>query len=783
MKKTIFSLLLLTSILTGNAQNINEGVWQLTFDDKSKTLTIANGGKNIVSSVYATANCAPSAATELTTLRSCDAATVSHTLQDVIDDFGNGHEHKFTYTFDNGMKMMQTLSFYDGVDYLVVRLMVKAPDGQQVKSNRLSPLVSTTTTTVMPDNKQNRMLFVPWDNDGFSKYESKYLRSDLYSYATTAVFNVETRYGIVAGAVDHDTWKSVVHVNASDYRKINEFALISGYTDENTRDTIQATGAIIPHGTVVADTAKSARFIMGCFADWRDGMETFGKACTKVAPRRTWAGGTPYGWSSWGVMQTKVSYEGIIDVADFIRDNLVGHGFHDEKGRIVMSLDAWWNDNLTNEQVKRFVAYCEANNMIPGLYYGPFCLFADINNIVPGTNGRYKFSDIAMKQNGRYKKIDGAYCLDPTHKGTKLFILNDINKFKSLGIKYLKCDFMSHGAIEADSWADTNCHTGIQAYNKGMAYLTKLTGDDIYIDLSISPAFPYQYAHGRRISCDAWASIDNTRYVMSNTSYGWWLNQVYFANDPDHLVLKSLGDGGRESLGTNRARITSGAVTGAFLCGDNFSDNVDAGYPEKSRERALDLLTNADVNEIARTCGTFRPIEGGNSTGLGAENLLTYDNGKYVYVAGINYATLLPLSGTMKFSRCGIDASHIAEIKELWTGKTIDHDNDGFSYTIPASDARIYRITKKEEGSGIASTQHDTSSAIAIEAGHGFVSAECHASKITSLNIYDMAGALIQSSSPYTHTAKTPLPQTGKGPYMIKAVTLDGSSQTMKINR
>ena len=114
----------------------------------------------------------------------------------------------------------------------------------------------------------------------------------------------------------------------------------------------------------------------------------------------------------------------------------------------------------------------------------------------------------------------------------------------------------------------------MQAYNMGMAFLRKQAGDNIYLLLSIAPMFPTHYAHGRRISCDAWGSIDNTKYVMNNSSYGWWLNQVYFANDPDHLVMKTLDGNGKESEGVNRARITSGVITGSFIMGDNFSDRV-----------------------------------------------------------------------------------------------------------------------------------------------------------------------------------------------------------------
>lgn len=689
MKQTLWALLALLAAVNVSALEVNEGKWRITLDDQTRRLTIANGGNILMSGAYA------QAVLEGTAVNSYDAVEMTTAESEVSDCFGQGKKYAVTYLMGDGTRLLQSLSFYPALPYFIVQLEATR-DGGEVRSNRLSPLLSTATAAFLPDSKQNRMLFVPWDNDGFISYASNYLRKEMYSYTVTAIFNSDSRYGLITGAVDHDFWKSAVHVNASDYYKVNELALISGYTDEHTHDSIRSENRIMPHGAMAGDTVRSSRFMFGCFDDWRVGLETFGQACTRVVPRREWSGGVPYGWSSWGVQSTDISYQGVIDCGSFIRDNLMPHGFHDAQGKVVLSLDAWWNDNLSVEQVKKFVAYCKDNDMIPGLYYGSFCRFGGLDDGVPGTNGKYTFRDIALKVNGRYKVVDGAYCLDPTHPGTKIFIMTEMQKFRQWGVEYLKCDFMSNGAIEADSWYNKNCRSGIQAYNEGMKFLVGKAGDDIYIDLSISPAFPYQYAHGRRISCDAWGSIDQTKYVMNNTSYGWWLNQVYFACDPDHMVMKGRPEGiGIQSDGANRARLTSGAVTGAYLTGDNFSDNVNAGYPEKSREAALKFLTNQDVNEIPRTCHAFRPLYGDAKPDDGAEKLVTYENDSYVYLAVFSYQILSVTSGEVKYADLGIAPGNVGEIKELWTGSTVTTTADGFKYNVPYCDARIYRITKK----------------------------------------------------------------------------------------
>ena len=700
MKKTILTALGLLTVLASQAAELVGGKWKLSYDEDTRRLEIAHDGRQLLSGVYAEARLGDA------TLRSDEAQRVEQTETDVADGFGTGREYQLHYRMAGGATLIQSFTFYDALPYFVTRLAVAAEGG--AKSNYLVPLKSETQSAMMPAGRQNRMLFVPWDNDGFITYSSSTLRSTINSYAVTAIYNSESRQGLVAGAVDHDLWKSAIHVKGSDYDRVDELALISGYTDEHSHDSIQSEGTFMPHGAVVADTVRSARFVVGWYSDWRTGLETFGQACTRVAPRREWAGGTPYGWSSWGVQQTSISYQGIIDCADFIRDNLVPHGFHDLDGRVVLSLDAWWNDNLTTQQVKDFVAYCKTNNMIPGLYYGSFCRFGDLTSYVPGTSNKYRFRDIALKVHGRYKVIDGAYCLDPTHPGTKQFMLSDMQKFKQWGIEYLKCDFMSNGAIEADSWYNPDCHTGVQAYNEGMAALRRYAGEGIYIDLSIAPVFPYQYTHGRRISCDAWGTMGSTQYVMNNVSYGWWLREVYVANDPDHLVMALRQDGGGvQTEGANRARLTSGVVTGAFITGDNFSPNVTlwrdndkskgalTNYWETSQERALKLLTIDAINEIPRTCSSFRPVYGNaTASGTQAETLMTYENDQYVYVAALNYNTLMPSSAQLPFADLGVEPSQVQEIRELWTAATVQPTTTGFQYSVPAGDARLYRITK-----------------------------------------------------------------------------------------
>jgi len=201
-------------------------------------------------------------------------------------------------------------------------------------------------------------------------------------------------------------------------------------------------------------------------------------------------------------------------VNDFMSEHLRPAGFAGNDGLMVLSLDSWWSDNISESQIREFVDYCHKNNFMPGLYFTPFADFATWDHPLRGIEG-FTSKDIWLKVDDKPLTLDGAYALDPTHPATQTMMRQKMKRFRQWGIEYLKCDFMSHGALEADRWYDDEVTTGMQAYNMGMQLLQDLAGEDIFIDLSISPLFPYQYAHGRRICCQ-WAggSMD---YILPTT--------------------------------------------------------------------------------------------------------------------------------------------------------------------------------------------------------------------------------------------------------------------------
>lgn len=212
------------------AADFTGGNWAIKYNEATKRLSVGYSGRPIFDGVYAEAKVGAD------TVRSYEASTVGFGRYGVDDCFGEGSCYRITYTMPSGTELVQTFAFYDGLPYFVTSLEVTG--NGTVESNYAVPMKSCDTAGFMPSGRQNRVLFVPWDNDGFIRYGSNPLLGETNSYSVTAIYNADTREGLVAGAVDHDLWKSAVHVECSDYDKVNGFALISGYTDEHTHDSI-----------------------------------------------------------------------------------------------------------------------------------------------------------------------------------------------------------------------------------------------------------------------------------------------------------------------------------------------------------------------------------------------------------------------------------------------------------------------------------------------------------------------------------------------------------------
>jgi autotransporter-associated beta strand protein len=198
----------------------------------------------------------------------------------------------------------------------------------------------------------------------------------------------------------------------------------------------------------------------------------------------------------------------------------------------------------------------------------------------------------------------------------------------------------------------------------------------MFVSASIAPLFPYNYAHSRRIACDTAHSIADTAYEMQSVTYGWWMSgRLYQFNDPD--LMQFAGATPNE----NQSRLISGAVSGTLFLN---SDDLTSGT---GQNLALNCLTNAAINAVARIGQTFRPVEG--NTGISATDMLVMQDGTNWYLAVFNY-TSGATNKTVDFTRAGIPPSTCGAL-DLWSG-ALTVASGSLSVSLAAQQAKLFKL-------------------------------------------------------------------------------------------
>jgi hypothetical protein len=566
-----------------------------------------------------------------------------------------------------GLPMMQQYFTLDQNDSFLVQVAV---GGTNLSANWMGPLVVDATGWVnIGITNDNRALVVPFDNDGFVTYDAMPMNSSSTGYEVGAFYDNTSRNGLVVGSVTHDTWKTGVFFDGAN----NQLSLL------NVFGGATSPWDAMPHGSVVGNVISSPTVFVGFGADWRVTMLNYAGENTIFAPRLAWTNGVPFGWNSWGIIQENIDYTDAIAVSDFFYVNLMGSNFND-KGTVYINLDSYWN-NLSDSQLQDFVNLCHAHGEKTGIYLGPFAYWGTAaqgsNTLITGSS-TYYWSDAYLRTtNGGVQTVDGGIALDPTHPGTQQMINYYINQFTNWGFDYVKLDFLSHGALEGVHY-DTSVKTGIQAYNQGMQYVLTAINGRMFVSESISPLFPYQYGHSRRIACDAETSlIANTEYTMNSVSYGWWLDNLYQFNDPDVMVFYGYG----ATTNENQSRLISGAVTGLFLDGDASTNTAGQIIAEE-------MLTNQAINAVARVGQTFTPVEG--NTGTDAVNIFVRQDGSTWNIAVFNYAASAT-NEIVSLSRAGLPPGNYSATN-LWDVTSMVASGS-LNVSLNAKQSKLFQLT------------------------------------------------------------------------------------------
>lgn len=589
---------------------------------------------------------------------------------------GTGLKITVTHTAPELPELRQEFVLYEGRDYLLTQLTLCAKEGETAASNYLAPLSITQRGNVQAASPRwSRFLEVPFDNDAWVTFETKSLFQEGQSHEAAAFFEPDEGAGLILGSVTHDTWKTGVSFEGS-FGNIRSLAAYSGANTALTRDQS-------PHGQVSGREVSSALLFIGVFDNWKEGMNTFAQANTDIVPKKeSRLKSVPIGWNSWGSVQTDLTLGTATGISDYIKENLQP-AWQAEGETVFVNLDSYW-DNLTDEELKAFADHCRANGQEAGIYWSPFVTWYGADALdtayVEGSGNTVLYRDVILKKADGTpygNDIDGCFPLDVTHPAVRARMKWMLNRLMDAGFTYIKFDFVVHGALEG-LHDDPAVQTGIQAYNQGMAYLNELIGDRMLINLSIAPVFPYQYAHGRRLACDAFYAIKDTKYTLNALTYGFWEQELYAYPDPDHLVI--WGRDGNASENEARSRLTLGAIAGtSFLTGDNFIS--PAGDAEKADQRFRTLLTNPDILRVVKFGEAFTPVIEKHCPQSASIYRLEREGKQYVAV--FNFSAL------PRYVKIPINGSYSG--KELWSGKK-KSGSAALGVWLAGCDAALYEL-------------------------------------------------------------------------------------------
>lgn len=654
-------------------------------------------------------------------------------------------------TEDNLVMLRQYYILYSDKDFIQTWFSLESK--QTISSGYMAPVLSIVPVNILPGGR-NKSLWVPFDNDKWVRYKALGFGMPLDGYEVGAFINEESRNGLVVGSIEHDVWKTGVRASTKAPGVLEKLEVFGGTTSYETRD-------VLPHGKLTGKLIKSPTIFLGFFDDWRRGMECYADIVELFAPKLPWPGGKPFCWNSWGAIQTNLSYKNATEVALYFADKLQPNGFFNDS-TVYIGLDSYW-DNIAYSDLFRFVRECKTRRQNAGIYWTPFVDWAkNPNRVVEGTTNTY-YKDIYLYANGKPQEIAGAYAVDPTHPATKSRINLYLNRFLTQGFTYIKLDFMTHGALESDAHYDSTVHTGIQAYNQGLQYIVDYLDGRMFVNFSISPLFPSQYGHGRRIACDAYASIGDTEYTLNSLTYGWWLDRVYTCNDADNIVLNGV------STGENRARVTSSVITGLVCAGDNFSES---GY-SSAKLRAETFLTNPEVNRVARLTKAFYPVEAASDNA--AADMFMQQYADTLYLAVFNYTTV---SGnkTIDFNRLGLSVGANYIFHELWSGSKEEHSSS-WSVSTPRRDVKFFKIY---EGSlTAAQTPKMIEFSVYPNPFENELVINADFTDDREISVYDARGSLVKVA--YADASKIRLKELKSGLYIMTVRCDDGKMHYSKV--
>ncbi|MDO5396300.1 MAG: hypothetical protein Q4G33_00020 [bacterium] len=551
------------------------------------------------------------------------------------------------FSESGGVKMRWELCSFENA--VRIRLSAECGSGEVISS--MLPLAAEIDSC-----DDIKIIKVPFDNDDWVRYTTSSWEEGGRSYGVGALFAKDR--AMTVGAVDYSVWKTGIDFNG-------KIEVKAGIADKLTRDSCR-------HGGIEGK-AESPELWLFENESWQGAFEMFANKYSECNKRLTWNYAPPKGWNSWYAYMMDINADKYEKAVDFISEL-------DNMENAYVNFDAFWTA-LSDKELKESVKKARDKGLIPGIYLAPFATWIeddrldlpftdDMGNVVEaGTS----WKDVLLRdhEGNILPRLDGGLSLDMTNPVCIKKMETVLAYLKDMGYKYIKLDFLGHAAREGAFFA-SDISTGLQCYNNAMQKILSIwSGDDMFISLSIAPIFPGGMGHARRICCDVFGDIKDSRYLLNSLTYGWWLNKnIYEFNDPDHICFDK---GDTEA----KFRFISGLIGGTvFLISSKTEE-------EETCRRVKEMTGKKELMELIDKHITFHPSDDYIEEDV-AHMFIGRDNDK-TYIAMFNFSEEPKEFDISRFCENGKTPI------ELFNGTELKN-SAGMRFILPGLDCGIVRI-------------------------------------------------------------------------------------------
>ncbi|OAT27918.1 hypothetical protein M976_02054 [Buttiauxella ferragutiae ATCC 51602] len=668
----------------GQQVTVRHGEYKLHYDLSRGTGDLLWGNVPVIKTFRSTAQLSQAS------LDSAKAVGRTALWQKVKDPArGEGETLTLNNRFADGSTLTVRFWFFNDKSWLLSDMQVSAQKNLHV--TKLTPISASFAD--IGEGGDKRIYTTPYSNnfdfgvaavnhfglsqngtDRFANPDEPMVKFNGVSHWVTALFDNTNHHGLVAGAASVQKWKSSQLLGEAQQANgaLSEFALYNW------------------GGTQSGKQVSSDLFFIGYFNDYRDGLESYGKAYNQGEPRLNWQGAVPVGFNAFYSHDSYGKARDMYDITDYVAKNLKPLGYE------YINMDGGFQPDGYPEGMKTFTDYVHKKGLKAGGYLTPFAIYENWLDLPVDDTG-YSHRDTCLhdEKGQLVKTYLGSYALDMSHPAAQYIVRRNIKNYLAWGYDYIKLDFLDMGLYEGKH--HNPAVNGIQNYRIGMKIMRDevlASGRPVFLNASIAPLLPAAFTHGRRAACDTSLGVANYSGIERqafNSAASWWSNgTLYDYNDADMFLPEYIIQGNNRygQLAAKRLATTVALGGGHWLVGDNL--------PFVDEDRSA-WLENKALLKVAADGSAARPVSMNNFYHAGEHSpamLVRKDDKGGVYVGLTNWQSK-PQTLQLTPASLGLKAGSKWQITELYSGQSWQQKLGVVSYPLAGGATALLHFSKQ----------------------------------------------------------------------------------------